>query len=214
MTLRAGCPRCAAPVSRDRVHQAGWTCRDHGRITPLWRSVVADYEAFADHVLRSAGMPSYLPWPLSPGWMVTDFGCVGEPGGACRASFVTCTGPSDLDGVVELTVVTEEPGVGLGARVASLARSEPGSEVGEGPPHARVRLEGRPVPLWTLLTSDADVTFDRSVFAGEAGGRWLWVVLRPASAALLLTDEWVLLDVADLGPELLELPFGESPPAW
>lgn len=214
MTLRAGCPRCAAPVTQDGVHEAGWTCRDHGRITPLWRPSTADYEAFADHVVRAAGVPSYLPWPLSPGWMVTDFGSVGELGAASRAAFVTTTGPSDLDGVVELTVVTEEPGVGLGARVAGLVRSEPGSEVGEGAPHARVRVDGRPVKLWSLLTSDVDVAFDRSVFAGEAGGRWLWVVLRPASAALMLTDEWVLVDVTDLGPELLELPFGESPPAW
>ena len=52
------------------------------------------------------------------------------------------------------------------------------------------------------------------MFAGEAHGRWLWLVLRPASAALLLKDEWVLMDVADLGPELIDLPFGGSPPAW
>jgi hypothetical protein len=77
-----------------------------------------------------------------------------------------------------------------------------------------VRVESRPVPLWSLLTSEVDDAFDRSIFAGEAGGRWLWLVLRPASAALLLADEWVLVDVADLGPELLELPFGHGPPAW
>jgi hypothetical protein len=39
-------------------------------------------------------------------------------------------------------------------------------------------------------------------------------VLRPASAALLLHDEWVLVDLADLGPELIELPFGVNPPPW
>jgi hypothetical protein len=65
-----------------------------------------------------------------------------------------------------------------------------------------------------VLTSDVDVVFDRSVFAGEAGGRWLWLILRPASAALLLKDEWILVDLADLGPELIDLPFGGSPPAW
>ena len=52
------------------------------------------------------------------------------------------------------------------------------------------------------------------MFAGEAHGRWLWMVLRPASAALLLQSEWVLLDIADLGPELVELPFGGAPPTW
>ena len=34
--------------------------------------------------------------------------------------------------------------------------------------------------------SSSDAELDRSVFAGEAGGRWLWIVLRPASAMLLL----------------------------
>ena len=58
------------------------------------------------------------------------------------------------------------------------------------------------------------MAFDRSVFAGEALGRWLWLVLRPASAALLLGDDWVLQDIAALGPELIDLPFGGGPPAW
>ncbi len=65
-----------------------------------------------------------------------------------------------------------------------------------------------------MLTSDTDVSFDRSVFAGEAEGRWLWLVLRPPSAALLLKDEWILMDVADLGPEVVGLSFGSTPPAW
>jgi hypothetical protein len=131
-----------------------------------------------------------------------------------RATFVSCAGPSDLDGVVELAVVSEEPGVGLGARCAGVARTDPGADLGEGPPHAKVRIDGHPISLWSLSTSDSDVDFDRSVLAGEAHGRWLWLVLRPASAVLLLKDEWVLHDVADLGPELIDLPFGGSPPAW
>jgi hypothetical protein len=64
-----------------------------------------------------------------------------------------------------------------------------------------------------VSTSDSDPAFDRSVFVGEAHGRWLWLVLRPASAALLLKDEWILIDVADLGPELVDVPFGGHPPA-
>ena len=131
-----------------------------------------------------------------------------------RASFISCSGPTDLDGVVELSVVSEEPGVGLGARCAGVQRTDPGAEIGEGPPHAKVRMSNHPIALWSVLTSDSDVVFDRSVFAGEAQGRWLWVVLRPASAALLLRDEWVFVDIADLGPELIDLPFGGAPPAW
>jgi hypothetical protein len=211
VTLGAGCPRCASPVSED---DGTWRCTDHGPITPLWRPTAADYGAFAEQLTRSRAIPTLMPWPLTPGWSVTDFGVVATPGQDARAGFVTCSGPSELDGVVELTVVTEEPGVGLGARCAGVRHTDPGAEIGEGPPLVKVRIDGHPISLWPVLTADADVAFDRSVFAGEARGRWLWLVLRPASAALLLSDEWVLMDVADLGPELMELPFGGSPPGW
>jgi hypothetical protein len=211
MNLGAGCPRCASPVTEEG---GSWRCVDHGSITPLWRPESADYGAFAEHVHRSGSIPTFVPWPLPPGWALTDFGCVAAPDREARASFVTCSGPSDPDGVVELSVVAEEPGVGLGARCAGVLRTDPGAEIGEGPPHAKVRIDGHPISLWSVLTSDADIVFDRSVFAGEAQGRWLWVVLRPASAALLLKDEWILLNIAELGPELMELPFGDSPPAW
>ena len=211
MSLTAGCPRCPAPVA-DR--DGGWWCPDHGRTSPLWRPEHVDYHAFTEHLARAADMPTLLPWPLSPGWVVTDFGCVTGPGEQPRACFVTCTGTSEPDGVVQLTLVSEEPAVGLGARFAGTVRSDPGAEIGDGPPHAKVRLENHPIPLWSVLTSDRDATFDRSVFAGEAHGRWLWLVLRPASAALLLENEWSLLDVGDLGPELVDLPFTDGPAVW
>ncbi len=211
MTLGAGCPRCASPVADDA---GGWRCPDHGTITPLWRPATADYEAFAEHLSRAGAMPTFVPWPLPPNWTVADFGCVAASDGEGRASFSTCSGPSDPDGVVEVSVVSEEPGVGLGARCSGVHRTDPGAEIGDGPPHAKVRITGHPISLWYVSTSDAAVDFDRSVFAGEAQGRWLWLVLRPASAALLLKDEWILMNLADLGPELIDLPFGGSPPAW
>lgn len=222
MSLSPGCPRCPTPVAED---QDAWRCPDHGPVQPLWRATKVGYEDFADYLQRSAAMPSLLRWPLAPGWAVTDFGCVGgavpgagsPPGAAStgvRACFMSSSGMTDLDGVVELTVVSEEPGVGLGARCAGASRTDPGADIGDGPPQARVRVDGRPVPLWSVSTSRSDVAFDRSVFAGEAQGRWLWLVLRPASAALLLGDEWVLEDVASLGPELMDLPFRDGPPAW
>jgi hypothetical protein len=209
MPLGAGCPRCPSPVSDTG---GTWRCVDHGEITPLWRPTTADYDSFAEHLTRAGAMPTLLPWPVAPGWAVTDFGTVADAGGQGRATFVTSSGSSELDGVVELTVVTEEPGVGLGSRCAGVHQSDPGAEVGHGPPLAKVRITGHPIALWPVLTSGAE--FDRSVFAGEAHGRWLWLVLRPASAALLLKDEWILMNVGDLGPELVDLPFGGSPPAW
>lgn len=210
MTLAAGCPRCASPVTEER---GTWRCLDHGPITPVWRPAVADYDTFAEHLLRSAGFPTILPWPLSPGWSLTDFGCVALPGHEARATFAACTGASDLDGVVELMVVSEEPGVGLGARCAGVTHTDPGGDI-EGPSLAKVRLDGHPVALWPVPVSAADLTSDRSVLVGEALGRWLWMVFRPASAALLLEDGWIMLNIADLGPELVDLPFGGSPSAW
>jgi hypothetical protein len=213
--LAAGCPRCPAPVSKS-VPDSGatWACRDHGPIVPLWRAQSVGYDELAEHLRISGPLPTYLPWPLPPGWAVTDFGCVAQPGEEARASYTACAGTTDLDGVVELAVVAEEPGVGLGARCAGAARSDPGADIGEGAPHAKIQLDGHPVSLWAVSTSDNDSSFDRSVFAGEAGGRWLWVVLRPASAALLLHDDWLLSDVSDLGPELVDLPFNDMPRPW
>ena len=211
MSLAASCPRCPLPVTgADEV----WRCPDHGLIVPLWRPVEASYDMLAEHLRRCNAFPTLLPWPLSPGWSITDFGCVGQTGHEARASFLSCTGTSDLDGVVELSVVSEEPGVGLGSRCAGIVRTDPGDEIGAGPPHARVRIDGHPISLWSVSTSDSDHAFDRSVFAGEAHGRWLWLVMRPASAALLLSDEWILLDLNDLGPELIDLSFGGAPPPW
>lgn len=211
MALVAGCPRCASTVASQ---DGTWRCPEHGAITPLWRPEAADYESFAEHLRGAGDIPTLVPWPLAPAWTVTDFGCVTTPDGEGRACVLTCGGPSDLDGFVEVTVVSEEPGVGLGARCAGLTRTDPGGEVGEGPAHAKVRIDGHPISLWSVLTSDADVEFDRSVFAGEAHGRWLYLVLRPASAALLLEEEWLLVDLAGVGPSLMDLPFGDSPPAW
>jgi hypothetical protein len=211
MTLAASCPRCSSPVSGDG---SAWQCLDHGPITPLWRPAVASYDAMAEHLRHCAGIPTLLPWPLSPGWSITDFGCVRHPDRDPRATLSSCSGPSDLDGIVEVTVVTEEPGVGLGSRCAGIDRTDPGAEIGDGPPQIKVRIDGHPISLWSVLTSDSNTDFDRSVFAGEAHGRWLWLVLRPASAALLLNDEWILSDINGLGPELMDLPFGGNPPPW
>jgi hypothetical protein len=211
MRLAAGCPRCSSPVTGD---ESGWSCRDHGAITPLWRARTVGYDEFHEHLQYSGPLPTLLPWPLQPGWSVNDFGCVARPGDDARASFTSCTGSTELDGVVEVAVVSEEPGVGLGARCAGVDRTDPGADIGDGPAHVKLQLDGHPVSLWAISTSDCDSSFDRSVFAGEAQGRWLWLVLRPASAALMLKDDWTLTDVAGLGPQLVDLPFTDIPRAW
>jgi hypothetical protein len=212
--LDPGCPRCPRPVARDG---AGWVCRDHGPVPPLWRPDEASYDAFVAHLGRSVGFPTLLPWPLGPGWHVSGFGVVGEDDGV-RATVTVCSGTSALDGPVDVLVVSEEPGIGLGARVARIAEETPG-DLGDDPPLARVRVEQVSVPMWPVSTSSAPagahaVELDRFVLVGELRGRWLWLVIRPASAMLLLRDEWILRDASTLGPPLVEVTFGGPDPGW
>ncbi len=170
---------------------------------------------FTEHLGASRGFPTYLPWPMRPGWTVSDFGVVGTAQDRSALATMTCSsGAADPDGPIDVLVVAEEPGTGLGARCAGLIGMGPGSEVGSGPPSARVFVDGKSIPLWIASTSSSDREFDRSVVVGEAGGRWLWLVLRPAAALLQLRDDWSLRDVSHLGPSLLELPFGGPTPQW
>jgi hypothetical protein len=188
----------------------------HGRIDPLWRPVEVDYESFAELIARCDDLPTYLPWPMSPGWTIADFGCVGQDD-QVRATVTTTVGTSDLDGPVEVTIVTEDPGVGLGARCSGTTYDDPGPQISNGPAAIHVRAGGRTVPMW-LVDGTEDVPeeelLERAVFAGEAEGRWLWLVIRPAAAALLLHDDWLLADVTGFGPEALEMPFGGVRPEW
>jgi hypothetical protein len=210
VSLAASCPRCSSPVTEE---DGSVTCRKHGQVSPLWRPDVAGYASFAELVGRVRDLPIYLPWPMSPGWSIADFGCVASERRAL-ATVTTTAGTSDLDGPVEVTIVSEDTGVGLGARCAGTPYDDPGEQVGHGQHSIHVRAGGRTVPMWDVDPRDDDDLLAKSVFAGEADGRWLWLVIRPASAALLLRDEWLLADVTGFGPEALEMPFGGPRPAW
>ena len=213
MSLQAGCPRCSAPVAQwESGSERGWSCPEHGQVPPLWRPASASYDGFVDHLQTAGSFPTYLPWPMSPDWTVTDFGVVGDPHGTPRATMTCSSGTSELDGPVDVLVIAEEPGTGLGARCAGTRHDDPG--VGDGPPAVKVRIESLQVSLWPVTTSGQPGEWDRSVVVGEAHGRWLWIVMRPASAMLLLADEWILRDVSGLGPPLVEMPFGGPPPPW
>lgn len=210
--MSPACPRCSAPVAPGDGG-AAWSCPDHGPTDALWRPPAASYAAFTEHLGRTCGFPTYLPWPLSPGWAVTDVAAVVSERGP-RATMTCSSGTSELDGPVDVVVVTEEAGTGLGARLAGSPHDDPGPGLPDGPPLVRVRLDQKQVPLWSVSTSGSSGEWDRSVVAGEALGRWLWIVVRPASAVLLLREEWILRDVSGLGPPLVELPFAEPAPPW
>ncbi len=206
----AGCPRCRTPVGES---DGVWSCSLHGKVPRVWRPVEPGYDVFAEHLVATAGFPTYLPWPLSPGWRISDFSSA-RWAGSVVGTMCCASGTSEADGPVDLLVVAEEPGTGLGGRCAGIPSADPGPDVGRGAPAVRLRVEGRPVPLWAVSTSAADTAFDRAVFVGEAFGRWLWLVLRPPSAMLLLREEWSLVDVSTLGPPLVEVPFGGPGPGW
>ncbi len=218
MSLTATCPRCGEPaVARaDR-----WQCWVHGEVAPLWSPESPDYGTLIEHLERAGNLPTWLPWPLGDGGAVSDFGSVEGP----SATFATSTFMSDVEGLVEITVLTEEPGVGIGARCAGVADWQPSPDVRLQPRAATLRIDGHPISLWPVSTaplpdalpdeaSAPEAILDRSAFVGEADGRWLWVVLRPASAALLLLDDWSLEDLGSLGTSLLDLPFRAAPRGW
>lgn len=209
MVLRAGCPSCTAPVAE---HEGQWSCPDHGAVAPLWRPSEASYDEFAAHLERAGDFSTYLPWPLGPSWSVSDFAVIGD--GRTLATMSCVTGSTALDGPVDVIVVSEEPGSGLGTRVAGMDPTAEATGVGEGLPAIKVRLEAYAAGLWPVSMSATAGEWDRSVLLGEAEGRWLWLVLRPASALLLLRDEWILRDVSSKGPQLVALPFGGHAPPW
>jgi hypothetical protein len=104
-----------------------------------------------------------------------------------------------------MLLVSEEPGVGLGAHLAGLPGPDPGEGFAAGPPHALVGFGLHEFPLWHV---DAP---DRAAFAGEVLGNWVWVVLWPDTAGVLLIEPLPLRDLRDPGLEL-DLPFGAASP--
>jgi uncharacterized protein DUF6758 len=103
-------------------------------------------------------------------------------------------------------LVSEEPGLGLGARHAGLCGPDPGDGFGSGPPDAKLEAAGHPTALWSLPT-----TQDCAAFVGEAKALWLWVLVWPATAGVLLYDSLELADLRD-GYVEAELAFGAVSP--
>lgn len=192
-----------ATGSGERVH-----CDEHGPVDALLRPAAIDYQHWAE-LLELARMPVYLPWPLRPGWQVADFAVV--PG---RATVTTVVGESHLDGPVSAQLVAEEPGVGVGLRCAGTSDVEVLAQMGAGGPAVHLQVHGRSVPLWSVDGPEPDDPLTDARFVGEAEGRWLWLLVRPASAALLLHDNWLLADAGGFGPQALDLPFGGDAPSW
>ncbi|GAC1331283.1 MAG: hypothetical protein NVSMB13_19570 [Mycobacteriales bacterium] len=128
---------------------------------------------------------------MPPGWTLTGLGHAGDERTGARATVVALSGPSPMGGPADLLLVAEEPGVGLGSRYAGLDAPDPGLSP-DRPAEARLVVAGHPTPLWAAPSAE-----DRVAFLGEAKGLWLWAVLWPASASLLLLEPFALRDLRD-----------------
>ena len=156
-------------------------------------------------LLKNTKVPVWLPWPLPQGWVVTGFTGAGDERSGIRGSVVALSGPNPCGGPAELLIVAEELGVGLGAGLAGLPGPDPGDGFATGKPHAAVEVGSREAPLW-LVESDG-----AAVFAGEVAGSWVWVLLWPDTAGVMLLERLILRDLRD--PEQdLDLPFGALSP--
>ena len=182
------CVRCRGPLQTPET-DGHWTCGAHGRVDPLHPAVPAEPYHLSD-TAASSGVPVWLPWPMPPGWCLSGVRRAGGTGPA-RAVAVGLAGPGVAARHVELVIVAEEPGVGLGASYAGLPTTDPGPEVASLPSDTKVAAAGHVTPLWSLPVSD------RAAYVGEADGRWLWVVAWPVSEWMVVHDDLRLVDVRD-----------------
>jgi hypothetical protein len=151
--------------------------------------------------LSETPSPTWMPWPLPRMWSLSGVGRALDR--TAVATVLAVSGPDPLGGPGDLVIVSEEPGVGLGAHYAGLDSPDPGPVVASRPADARVVVGRHPTPLWFVEGHD-----DRQVCVGEASGRWLWMVAWPplASAAVLM-EASTLVDLRDLVSELEIVPL-------
>ena len=183
---------------------SAWQCGQHGEVDPL-RTLTSPSAAVLEGLVRGAVVPVWLPWPLPAGWLVTGFAGAGDERSGTRGCAVAVSGPNPVGGPGEMLLISEELGVGLGAGCAGLAGPDPGSEFAAGVPHALVRFGHHEFPVWSV---DAP---GRAAFAGEVMGNWLWLILWPDTAGMLLIEPLELRDLRDPGQDL-DLPFGARSP--
>jgi hypothetical protein len=206
MSTASSCPRCGGVLHGPNAWSSAWECELHGKVNPVRTASprALSAEGFKG-LLSGAFVPVWLPWPLPEGWLVTGIARAGDERSGVRGCAVALSGPNPVGGPGEMLLISEELGVGLGARFAGLDGPDPGSDMASGPPQAMVRFGHHEFPLWHV---DAP---ERAVFVGEAMGCWLWLVLWPDTAGMLLVEPLDLQDLRDPGFDL-DLPFGAPSP--
>lgn len=219
--MAVSCPRCGGPVRPPDLMHSEWRCDDCGPVPPLHVAehvgpeIVASALATIAHAQTAQGRPQvpvWCPWPLPPGWTMTGVAWAGDDRTGVRATAVACSGPAPLrGGPADVVLVAEEPGVGLGNRFGGIPGPDPGALIADaisdtaghagelGGAHAKIKVGGHPTPLWSVKSPT-----DRSAYAGEARGMWLYAITWPASAGYLLAEHVVLHDLSEwLPPELV-----------
>jgi hypothetical protein len=179
-----------------------WQCETHGAVQPWF----AGRPETLARVRERARVPVWSPHPVLPGWTLGGVGWCGDDRQPASAAALALAGPSPLGGPADLVVVAEEPGTGLGARLAGIDGVDPG-EVVTGPPDAKILAGGHLTPLWRCASAD-----DRAAFVGEALGVWLWAVLWPPQAELVLMEHVELHDLRHADQVVNDLPFGAPSP--
>lgn len=201
-----------------------WRCDGCGPVPPLHAAEHIGPEIVDTVAARVAAgptghggqpVPLWCPWPPLPGWTMTGVAWAGDDRTGVRATAATFSGPAPLGGgPADLMLVAEEPGVGLGMRFAGIAGPDPGALLadvmtdatgGGTGAHAKIRAGGHPTPLWAVQSP-----VDRSAYAGEARGMWLYAIAWPASAGYLLAEDVILHDLSEWVPP--ELVYGAPSP--
>jgi len=179
-------------------------------VAPLHAAMLPSTDAL-ERLARNSRVPLWLPWPLPAGWLVTGAQWAGDDRSGPVATVIACSGPNPLpeaadgDRTADLLLVAEQPGIGLGARLAGLDDVDPGERAAVGRPSLRLCVAGHDSPLWGVEVGDA------AAYVGEAAGVWLWVIAWPLPAAAVLLERFELRDLRDPG-HVLDLRFGALSP--
>jgi uncharacterized protein DUF6758 len=204
MMMAPICPRCQGELREPSAWHSAWQCALHGAVQPLRLARSPSPEGLRA-LVEKAAVPVWLPWPTPVGWLVTGFTGAGDERSGTRGAVVALSGPNPVGGLGEMLLISEEPGLGVGAGFAGLTGPDPGADFASGQPHAFVRFGHHDFPLWHVDSPGA------AAFAGEVLGNWLWIILWPDTAGILLLESLSLRDLRDPGQDL-DLPFGAKSP--
>jgi hypothetical protein len=207
MTLLRSCPRCGAVARQPNLTSSSWACDEHGDIIPVGPAKAPGPD-LVHRVARESLVPVWIPRPMPEHWMLTGLQWAGDDHNGTLACVVAVSGPhpipevGDEDPAADLLLVSEQPGVGLGAHLAGMAGVDPGpllqEKVLHDPAEVKLVAGGHEVPLWSVPMEGG------IAYVGEASGVWLWLLAWPETAAAVLLTRFALADARseDIDPEL------------